>query len=186
MEPVLAVTDALIAVDVQNDFMPGGSLPVPDGDAVVPVVNQWLRAAVRGNAVIAASRDWHPADHVSFQENGGPWPTHCVQETPGAAFHPNFALPEDFLLVTKGDTSSLEQYSAFDATGLAERLRGRGVTRIFVCGLALDVCVKATVQDGVRLGFETSVITAASRAIDKASGQQATDEMRRAGAIILE
>jgi len=183
---MLTVTDALIIVDVQNDFMPAGSLPVPDGDAAIPSVNQWIRVAGRGGALVAASRDWHPADHLSFRENGGPWPAHCVKETRGAAFHPSLALPDDFLLVTKGDSSGLEQYSAFDATGLAEKLKSRGVIRIFVCGLALNVCVKATVLDGVRLGFETSVIMAGSRAIDKAAGQLAVDEMRLAGAAILE
>jgi len=186
MEPVLTVTDALIIVDVQNDFMPGGRLPVPDGDAVVGAVNGWIRAAVRGKAAVAASRDWHPADHVSFQEHGGQWPAHCVKDTQGAAFHPKLELPADAILVTKGDNPEKDDYSAFGPAGLAETLRSLGVTRIFVCGLALDVCVKATVLDGLGSGFETSVIVAAVRPVDKTSGERAMDEMRQAGARIVE
>jgi len=186
MEPVLTATDALIIVDVQNDFMPGGRLPVPEGDAVVPVVNGWTRAAVRGKAVTAVSRDWHPADHSSFQENKGPWPVHCVKDSWGAAFHPNLELPADVILVTKGDHPEQDEYSAFGSAGLGPELRRLGVTRIFVCGLALDVCVKATVLDGLRLGFETSVILTAARPVDKTSGERAVTEMRLAGARIVE
>ena len=93
--PVLGPTDALIVVDVQNDFCPGGALPVPEGDRVVPVLNRWIEAARAGGAAVVASRDWHPPGHVSFRERGGPWPAHCVQGTDGAAFHPGLRLPAD-------------------------------------------------------------------------------------------
>src|SRR5690349_9197046 len=100
--PALGPSDALIIVDVQNDFCPGGALPVPEGDRVVPVLNRWNEAASAGGATVVASRDWHPAGHVSFRERGGPWPPHCVQDTKGAAFHPGLRLPADVLIVSKG------------------------------------------------------------------------------------
>lgn len=184
MTPRLTAQDALIIVDVQNDFMPGGSLPVPEGDQVVPVANRWIEAAVAGGAVVVASRDWHPADHSSFRQQGGPWPPHCVQDTPGAQFHPGLRLPRDFLLVSKGDSRHLDQYSDFQSTPLAGELRRRGVRRVFVCGLAQDVCVKATVLDALAHGFETRVVIAATRPLDPASGRQAREEMLRAGALM--
>lgn len=186
MEPKLTSEDALIIVDVQNDFMPGWNLPVPDGNAVVPVINRWIEAAVVGNALVVASRDWHPAGHVSFKENGGVWPAHCVQGTDGAAFHPDLNLPEGAKLVSKGDHPDLDQYSDFESSRLAEELRGLGIKRVFVCGLAQDVCVKATVLDAVEHGFATHVIASATRPLSRLSGERALEEMRRAGAVIEE
>lgn len=186
MTASLTPADALIIVDVQNDFMPGGSLPVPEGDAIMPSVNRWIAAAVAGRAVVVASRDWHPAGHSSFRDQGGPWPPHCVQDTPGAQFHPGLRLPRDFLLVSKGDRRHLDQYSDFQSTPLAGELRRRGVRRVFVCGLAQDVCVKATVLDALAHGFEAHVVTSATRPLDPGSGRQAREEMLRAGAVLEE
>lgn len=182
----LGPQDALILVDVQRDFCPGGKLPVPGGDLIIPVLNQWIEAARRGGAVIVASRDWHPQGHSSFVENGGPWPSHCVQETPGAAFHPGLALPEGVRVVTKGDRPELDQYSDFEGTTLAEDLRRIGVGRVWIGGLALDVCVRATVLDAIALGFETHVIPQGARPLSRESGKKALQEMRQAGAVIGE
>ena len=183
----LTVSDALLLVDVQNDFCPGGALAVADGDEVVPALNAWIAAALSGGARIFASRDWHPPDHLSFAERGGLWPPHCVQDTPGAAFHPGLELPDDAVVVTKADTADHEAYSAFDSGEFAEHLRAAGTKRLWVGGLATDYCVKASVLDGVDLpGLEVHVIADAIRAVDAApgDGDAALDAMRAAGAIL--
>lgn len=178
--------DALLIVDVQNDFCPGGALAIAGGDRIVPVLNQCLHRAAAHDMVIVASRDWHPADHCSFVEHGGTWPPHCIRDTAGAAFHPELALPNDAWIVSKGQARERDNYSAFDETGLAERLRAEGVERLWVGGLAQDVCVKWTVLDACREGFETHLIAAATRPVDlePGDGQRALDEMRAAGARI--
>ncbi len=148
----LADGDALLLVDVQADFCPGGALPIEAGDAVVPVLNDWIAAASRAGVPVVASRDLHPGGHASFSESGGPWPAHCVQDTPGAGFHHALRLPAATIHVAKGTRLDRDQYSAFDETGLAHVLRRRGVRRLWVGGLALDVCVRATVLDALREG----------------------------------
>ena len=135
--------DALIIVDVQNDFCPGGALPIERGDEVVPVLNDWIAAAQAGDLPIYASRDYHPRGHMSFDESGGPWPLHCIQDSDGARFHPDLNLPADAVVVTKGVRLDQDQNSAFDQTGLAADLKKQGVERVFVGGLAEDVCVLA-------------------------------------------
>ena len=174
--------DALIVVDVQIDFCPGGALPIERGDEVVAVLNRWIRAAEDARIPIVASRDWHPAHHLSFTEAGGRWPIHCVQETAGARMHPELVLPPSTIVVTKGNRADRDQYSAFDDTGLADRLRQRGVRRVWVGGLARDVCVRATVLDARQLGFEVTVIDDATRPVTREGGDRADEEMRRAGA----
>lgn len=176
--------DALLIIDVQVDFCPGGALPIPDGDAVVPVLNRWIAAAVGAGVPIFASRDWHPRQHVSFRESGGQWPPHCIQDSIGAAFHPDLMLPASTIVVTKGVRLDRDQYSAFDETGLATELRRRGVHRLWIGGLALDVCVRATVLDARREGFETILIADATRPVTSAGGEQAIDDMLRAGVRI--
>ena len=179
------VNDVLLVVDVQRDFCPGGALAVPEGDAVIPVINALLPRFRR----VVFSRDWHPADHVSFAEEPSfgdlSWPPHCVQDTPGACFHPDLLVPEKSLIVSKATMVDQESYSAFSGTGLAERLRG--VNRLFVTGLATEYCVKATVLDGVRQGFAVLVITDAIRGINTPPGasEAALDAMREAGAIVV-
>ena len=183
----LTVSDALLLVDVQNDFCPGGALAVADGDAVVPALNAWIAAARQGGARVFASRDWHPPDHLSFAERGGIWPLHCVQDTPGAAFHPDLELPNDAVIVTKADTADREAYSAFDSGELAAQLRAAGIERLWVGGLATDYCVKASVLDAAELpGLEVRVITNAIRAVDAApgDGEAALEAMREAGATL--
>lgn len=183
---ILQQSDAVIAVDVQNDFCPGGALAVPDGDAVVPVLNEWIAAARAAGVPVIASRDWHPADHCSFSEQGGPWPPHCIRDTPGAAFHSELELPDDAIIVSKGQAQERDNYSAFDDTGLADRLRSLGVERLWIGGLALDVCVQATVLDACEAGFDTHLVSAATRAVNVSPGDgaRALEAMRAAGAQI--
>lgn len=174
--------DALIIVDVQIDFCPGGALPIARGDEVVPVLNRWLAAAADAGVPVYASRDWHPAGHLSFVESGGRWPAHCVQDSEGARFHPALRLPPSAPVVTKGVRFDRDQYSAFDETGLATELRKRGVRRVWIGGLAQDVCVRATVLDARREGFDTIVIGDATCPVTREGGDSANEEMRRAGA----
>ena len=179
--------DALLVVDVQNDFCPDGALAVADGDAVVPVLNDWIAAARESGARVFASRDWHPADHLSFAERGGLWPAHCVQNTPGAAFHGELELPEDAVVVSKADEADHEAYSAFDSGELGDQLRAAGIRRLWVGGLATDYCVKASVLDATQIaGLEVHVIIDAIRAVDvtPGDGEAALDAMREAGAIL--
>ena len=183
----LTVSDALLLVDVQNDFCPGGALAVADGDAVVPALNAWIAVARQGGARVFASRDWHPPDHLSFAARGGLWPPHCVQDTPGAAFHQDLELPDDTVVVTKADQSEREAYSAFDSGELADALLAAGIERLWVGGLATDYCVKASVLDAAELPeLEVHVIADAIRAVDAApgDGEAALAAMREAGATL--
>lgn len=174
--------DALLVVDVQVDFCPGGALAVDEGDRVVPVLNRWIEAAREQRVPVYASRDWHPQGHPSFRDRGGEWPPHCLQDTQGAGFHPDLALPTDAVLITKGTRFDQDQYSAFDQTGLEARLRADGIRRLWVGGLALDVCVRHTVLDGLRAGFEVNVLVGATRPVRKDEGKRVLDELGGAGA----
>ena len=176
--------DALLIVDVQNDFCPGGALAVPEGDGVVPVLNAWAQVAVKRNRPVYASRDWHPVGHVSFQDFGGPWPVHCLQDSPGARFHPRLELPTATVVVTKGVRFDQDQYSVFDQTGFSQRLERDGVRRLLVGGLAQDVCVRASVLDARQAGLEVVLIAAATRPVSAEDGAGALDEMSAAGAVI--
>ena len=179
---VLDDGDALLIVDVQLDFCPGGALPIEGGHEVVPVLNRWIAAADDADVPVFASRDWHPRHHLSFSESGGDWPVHCVQDSDGARFHPGLKLPASATIVTKGVRFDRDQYSAFDETGLGTELRKRGVRRVWVGGLAQDVCVRATVLDARRQGFDAVVIADAIRPVTRAGGDRANEDMREAGA----
>lgn len=174
---------ALLIVDVQHDFLPGGALGVPNGDEVIaPLV-----AASAEADVVVASRDAHPPDHVSFAAQGGTWPVHCVAGTLGAELDPGIAaLPLD-RIVDKGAAAARDAYSAFDGTGLAAYLRGEGVDRVLVGGLATDYCVRATALDALGEGFEASVLAPASRAVDvrPGDGERALAELESAGVQIV-
>ena len=174
--------DALIIVDVQTDFCPGGALAIDGGDQVIPVLNRWIDAAVYAGVPIYASRDWHPVDHISFKESGGLWPRHCIQDSHGAGFHPELRLPESTVKITKGVRFDQDQNSVFDQTGLAVQLRKDGIKRLFVGGLAEDVCVLASVLDGRREGFDVVLIPDATRPVTADGGEKARREMRAAGA----
>ncbi len=185
---------ALLLVDVQNDFCPGGALPVAEGDRVVPVLNEWTRAFVAAGRPVFASRDWHPADSVHFAAGGGPWPPHCVQGTPGADFHPDLELPSAVVVLSKG-TNPAESggYSAFEARDeagrtLAERLRAAGVRTLYVGGLATDYCVRASVLDARQEGLQVKVIAEGIRGVDVQPGDsaRALAEMQSAGAAVVD
>ncbi len=184
----LGSNDAVIVVDVQNDFCPGGSLAVPDGDRVIPVLNLWIEQARRVGATVVLSRDWHPADHCSFVSQGGPWPVHCVQRTPGAEYHPELLTPATAIYVDKATDPDHDDFSDFAGTTLGDQLRRKGVRRLFVGGLALDYCVRATVLDGIAEGFDVHLLLGATRAVELApgDGRRAIDRMRRAGAVMEE
>ncbi|MDQ6920911.1 MAG: nicotinamidase [Candidatus Dormibacteraeota bacterium] len=172
--------DALLVVDPQVDFCPGGALAVPAGDQIFPAVN---RVAARLPLVVA-SRDWHPPDHVSFQMRGGPWPVHCQAGTRGAEFHPDFDSGLVQQVFSKGRDPDVEAYSAFDGTGLADWLRSHAVSRLYVAGLATDYCVRASVLDARQAGFEVVVLEDAIGAVEvqPGDGERALAEMREAGA----
>jgi len=182
--PHLEPGDALIIVDVQRDFCPGGALPIPDGDAVVPVLNRWISAAENAGIPVFFSRDWHPAGHLSFRERGGQWPGHCLQDTPGAAFHPDLHVPTSAPIVTKGVRFDKDQYSAFDETGLGHALAAARARRVWVGGLAEDVCVRATALDAARQGFETHLVPQGTRPVTPEGGRAARAELRAAGVHI--
>jgi nicotinamidase/pyrazinamidase len=172
-------TTALIVVDVQNDFCPGGALGVAGGDRLAPLIAEAAEAA----GTLVATRDAHPADHCSFTAQGGRWPVHCVAGSAGAELHPSVAaLPFD-IVQDKGGDRDREQYSGFDGTSLADRLRERGVRLVVVAGIATDYCVRATALDAIREGFETTVLTDAVAAVDASAGDgaRALVEIRDAG-----
>lgn len=176
--------EALIVVDVQNDFCPGGALAVPDGDAVLDAINRMASEA----SFVVATRDWHPADHGSFAAQGGPWPVHCVRGTPGAELHPGIDAGQIDVILDKGKVSDREGYSGFEDTGLERLLRERAVDTVDVAGLALDYCVKATALDARLAGFSVTVHRGATRAVEVSpgDGEQAVTELRAAGVEVVD
>ncbi len=162
---VLGGGDALLIVDPQVDFLPGGSLGVPQGDAVLAPINRLIDLYRTHGLPVYVSRDWHPALHCSFSGQGGPWPVHCVAGSDGARFAPGLQL-DDAIVVSKATTVDVDAYSAFNGTGLADTLRERGIRRLVVCGLATDYCVLNTVLDGLAAGFEVLLATEAIRAVN--------------------
>lgn len=183
----LTAKDALILVDVQNDFLPGGSLAVPDGDQVVPVLNRCIELFQQQQLPIFATRDWHPSDHCSFKNYGGIWPVHCVQHSNGAEFAADLHLPENTVIISKDDTPSLNSYSGFTHTTLTQQLRALGCSRLFIGGLATDYCVLNTVLDGIREGFNVILFEDAIRAVNLSpdDGNEAIVRMKEAGAICI-
>ena len=176
--------DALLVIDVQNDFCPGGALPIEHGDLVVDVMNQWIAAARKKGIPIFYSRDWHPRRHPSFVEYGGQWPPHCIQDTEGAAFRSDLILVQNADVISKGVRYDREQYSVFDQTGLAVQLKRDNVARLWVGGLALDVCVMIAVLDAIKLKFDVRVIRDATYPVTPEGGRDALEKMKAAGAII--
>jgi nicotinamidase/pyrazinamidase len=174
------VAEALVIVDFQNDFSPGGALAVPDGDAIAPRVRELIDSGRFG--LVVATRDWHPADHGSFEAQGGTWPPHCVAGTPGAELHEAVARERVDVIVDKGTDPATEGYSGFEGTDLAGLLRDRGIDRLTVVGLATDYCVRATALDALREGFAVEVDRDAVRGI--AEGERALAEIERAGGTV--
>ena len=178
--------DALLIVDVQNDFLPGGSLAVAEGDQVVGVLNDYIAVFSRQGLPVYATRDWHTPDHCSFQAQGGPWPPHCVADSPGAGFAPGLRLPEGkATVISKGTRQDKDAYSGFEGSDLAERLRSAGIQRLFIGGLATDYCVLDTVRDALREGFAVRLLEDAIRAVNVQpdDGAKAIAEMRQGGAV---
>lgn len=177
---------ALIVVDVQNDFCPGGTLAVASGDEVVAPLNGLIEEFLARGEPIFKSRDWHPAETKHFTQYGGTWPVHCVQNTRGAEFHQDLIDDPRISVLSKG-TGDEDNYSAFDGTDLAQLLRERGVEEVWVGGLATDYCVKNTVLDALRGGFKVKALSGAMRAVElqPGDGQRAIEEMQRAGAEIV-
>lgn len=184
---VLDAGDALLVIDVQRDFLPGGALGVPHGDEVVPVINRWAQRFAAAGLPVFATRDWHPSDHCSFRP-AGPWPPHCVAGTPGAELAPDLRLPADAVIVDKAREREHDSYSGFGGTVLADRLRDAGVQRVFVAGLATDYCVLRTVEDARALGLSVVLLTQAVRAVDvhPGDGDAALASMRAMGARIVQ
>jgi len=183
---------ALLVVDVQKDFCAGGALPVPDGDRVVPVLNQYIADASARGGPVYASRDWHPPVTRHFQPYGGQWPPHCVQNTEGASFHQHLQLPAVTIVISKGQDPDTPGYSALegctaDGRSLLDDLRDRGIEHVYVGGLATDYCVKHSVLDLLRAGLAVTVLGDAIAGVDVQPGDsaRATAEMRQAGAEIV-
>jgi nicotinamidase/pyrazinamidase len=179
------VSHALIVVDYQNDFAdPGGALSVPEGDTIAGRINDLAHSGTYD--LVVATRDWHPSNHGSFAEQGGPWPVHCVQDTPGAQLHPALDAAAVDVIVDKGQDPATEGYSGFDGTRLGDLLRERGVSEVTVVGLATDYCVKQTAIEALQEGFTVIVDTTAVRGVEVQPGdsERAIAEMRAAGANV--
>lgn len=178
---------ALIVVDVQNDFCPGGSLAVVHGDEVVAPLNRLIKEFLDRGEPVYKTRDWHPAQTKHFAAYGGTWPIHCVQETYGAEFHPDLSDDPRITIISKGIDESADGYSGFDGTNLAELLREEGAEEVWIGGLATDYCVKHTVLDALKEGFKVKALADAMRAvnINPHDGEKAIDDMRMAGADIV-
>jgi nicotinamidase/pyrazinamidase len=177
--------DALLVIDMQVDFLPGGALGVAGGFETIAPINHLIELFRAQGLPVFASRDWHPDNHCSFAAQGGPWPPHCVADTLGAEFAAELALPDDAVVISKADTPGVDAYSAFAGTELSNQLRAREVTRVTVCGLATDYCVLNTVSDALEEGFETLIVPEAMRAVDvkPGDGSRAMDRMVARGAV---
>jgi nicotinamidase/pyrazinamidase len=175
---------ALLIIDFQNHFTPGGALAVPDGDAIAERIN--ALAASGDYDLVVATRDWHPPDHGSFAERGGPWPMHCVQDSQGAELHPALDRSHLDVIVDKGQDPRTEGYSGFEGTDLADLLRQRGIGEVTVVGLATDYCVKNTALDALRHGFHVTVDSSAVRGVEVEPGdsERALAEVRAAGGAV--
>jgi nicotinamidase/pyrazinamidase len=183
----LKAGDALIVVDVQNDFLPGGNLAVPAGNEIIPVLNRYIALFHARGLPIFATRDWHPPDHCSFQRQGGPWPPHCIAATAGAAFPVNLQLPNGTHVISKATMRDMDAYSGFDDTQLDALLRSVGILRVFIGGLAAEYCVLNTVKDALRYGYVTFVLEDAVRAIDVTLNHGgASGQMSHLGALPIQ
>lgn len=182
--PRLCKGDALLLIDVQNDFLPGGSLEVPSGDEIIPVLNRYIEVFSKASLPVYASRDWHPPDHSSFRAQGGIWPPHCIAGSRGAEFSPKLTLPANAVIISKATNPNSDAYSDFDEPDLEQSLRQNGISRLFIGGLATDYCVLYTVRDALSHGYEVHLLLDGIRAINlkPGDGQRAIEEMTARGA----
>jgi nicotinamidase/pyrazinamidase len=187
MKTSLQKNDALLIIDVQNDFLPGGSLGVPEGDQIVPVINDYIALFAAAKLPVFASRDFHPVDHCSFKEQGGVWPPHCITGTKGVNFATGLNLPEDVTIISKATEQDRDAYSALEETDLKDELNRLQVKRVFACGLATDYCVLASVRDLLNSGFEVVLLTDAIKGVNLTpdDSDEAIQEMVKAGAVQL-
>ena len=186
MKICLTDKDALIVVDIQADFLPGGALAVTNGETVIAPLNEYINIFSRASRPVFFTRDWHPHNHLSFKENGGPWPAHCVMDTPGAMFPQGLLMPADNKqIISNGMTKEADGYSAFEDAQFTAALQGQGIRRVYIGGLATDYCVKNTVLEALQLGFEAVVLMDAIQGIDinPGDGEKAVKQMLCAGAI---
>jgi len=180
--------DALVIVDMQNDFMPGGALPVPEGDKIIPVLNGYIKRFEEKGQPVFFTRDWHPENHISFRKNGGIWPVHCVQNTEGANFHPDLYIPPDNrFIISKGTSPDFDAYSGFQGTVLKELLEERGIKRLFIGGVATDYCVKNTALGGLNLDFGVVVLEDGIKGVNlhPDDEQAALDLLLTRGAVLI-
>ncbi len=177
--------DGLIVVDMQKDFSSAGALPVPGMEEVVPVINRYVKLFSSKDLPIFATRDWHPENHISFKENGGMWPRHCVQWSRGAEFVEGLELPPGTFIINKADRPELEAYSGFQGTILDSLLRERGVKRLFICGVATDYCVKNTALGGINLGYQVFILSDGIRGVSPQTTKRAEEELLLRGAIFV-
>jgi nicotinamidase/pyrazinamidase len=177
---------ALLLVDLQNDFFPGGALAIPGADLLIPLINAYIKHFSRQGWCILATIDWHPANHTSFREQQGPWPVHCVQGSRGAQFHSDLVMPPGMMVISKGTDSKKNAKSGFDGTSLAERLEDLNVQTLFVLGLATDDGIKHTILDACQLGFRVVLLTDATRWVSRSPTDSATvlEELAGAGAYL--
>lgn len=183
---------ALLIVDMQNDFCPGGALAVKGGNEIVPVINNYIKYFSAGRHLVVFTRDWHTPDHCSFKQQGGIWPAHCVAGTAGAAFHPELYIPDEALIISKAASAEKDAYSGFEGTSpdgetLDEVLKKKDVKELTVCGLATDYCVKSTVLDALKNGYTVKLLIDGVSAVEvkPGDGDEALAEMKKAGAEII-
>ena len=176
---------ALILVHIQNDFCPGGALPVPHGDTIIPLINRYIEFFIHSGLPIIATRDWHPPDHCSFKEQGGMWPVHCVQGSRGAQFRSDLHIPNGSLIISGATHPKKEAYSSFDGTSLNDHLEDMGAKTLFIAGLATEYCVKETVLEGRKLGYRVVVLEDAVKGVNLQpdDSRSALQEMWASGAL---
>lgn len=183
----LKAGDALVIADIQNDFLPGGALGIHGGDAIIPVVIEYIARFHSRGLPIFLSRDWHPPNHCSFRQAGGPWPVHCVAGLPGSLPPPGFRPPSSAVIIYKATSPDREAYSAFQDTPLDQHLHASGVGRLFIGGLATEYCVLNTVKDALALGYHVCLLMDGIRAVNLQpdDGRKAEDEMIRLGVVLI-
>lgn len=176
--------DALLAIDIQNDFLPGGNMAVPKGDEIIPVMNDYIQKFQAQHLPIYASRDWHPSNHLSFVPQGGPWPQHCIAGSKGAEFHPDLLFPDNVIVTSKGTKKEYEAYSVFSEVEFKTLLKNALIQRLFIGGLATDYCVLHCVNDALKNGYQVFLLLDAIRAVNVKpnDGKQAIQTMSSKGA----